>query len=137
MLRRKGFSIIEFLVVVLIVGILAAILIPTMRGRRDQAKWAEGRATAEMLAGALKGYAVKNGNDGTYGEGQPSLSAMDYSAGNLTGKYFDYTNFTWTTSYDDEREPKLKYTITVSAPKGVLRPSGMAMDDTGQWTSIP
>lgn len=46
MKHTKAFTLIELMVVVLIVGILAAASVPLMRGRIDSAKWSEANATA-------------------------------------------------------------------------------------------
>lgn len=54
MKRRKGFTLIELMVVILIVGILAAVTVPIMRGRIDAAKWSEAKATADNLKGKFR-----------------------------------------------------------------------------------
>ena len=61
MKSKKGFTLIELMVVVLIVGILAAVAIPLMRGRIDSAKWSEGKASAGAIASAIRAYAVEKG----------------------------------------------------------------------------
>ena len=44
MASRKGFTLIEPMVAIFIVGVLAAETIPIMRGRIDSAKWSEAKA---------------------------------------------------------------------------------------------
>lgn len=94
MLRRKGFTLIELMVVILIVAILAAVAIPILRGRIDAAKWSEGRAGAGSISVALRAYAAE-GRDPNLIEGD--LAALGFAEGDLDGTYFtdeSYAGFT-------------------------------------------
>jgi prepilin-type N-terminal cleavage/methylation domain-containing protein len=100
MRSRKGFTLVELMVVILIVGILAAVAIPLMQGRIDKAKWSEANASAGTIRTALRAYAAETsvttaqgfiGN--TLADG-PTQSALGFSANDLEGTYFatgDYT----------------------------------------------
>jgi prepilin-type N-terminal cleavage/methylation domain-containing protein len=97
MTTRKGFTLIELMVVVLIVGILAAASIPLMRGRIDSAKWAEANATAGTIKSAVRVYYAEKGNatavTGVLSDGARQ-TALGFNAADLTGTYFvpgDYT----------------------------------------------
>ena len=58
-MRRKGFTLVELMVVVLIVAILAAVAIPIMRGRIDAAKWSEGKAMMGTIGTAIRAYVAE------------------------------------------------------------------------------
>lgn len=87
----KAFTLIELLIVITIVGILAAASVPMMRGRIDAAKWAEGKTAAGAIRSAVRAYFVGTGNaDGLTGLlSDPGLqAALKFHDSDLTGTYF-------------------------------------------------
>lgn len=54
--KRKGFTLIELIVVIAILGILAAILIPKFTGFQDRARSTQALVNAKNIATALDGY---------------------------------------------------------------------------------
>jgi len=61
---ESGFTLVELLVVMLILGILAAIAIPSFFNQRDKARDAEAKTTAKTAQTAIETYATEN--NGTY-----------------------------------------------------------------------
>jgi len=134
MKSRKGFTLIELMVVILIVGILAAVSVPIMRGRIDAAKWSEGKAMAGSLATSIRAYAADQGSG--FGYKNPKLIELGFATTDLQGTYFDASNYTWTSDYDGV-PPVLTYTITITAPDGISTPSKVTLNQSGKWTETP
>lgn len=82
----KAFTMIELMVVVLIVGILAAVAIPLMSGRVDASKWSEAKASMGTIATAIRAYAAEKGKDGI--SATPSLEQLGIATSELNGTYF-------------------------------------------------
>lgn len=58
---RRGFTLIELMVVIVILGILAGLIIPRIMGRPDEARQTKARIMIEGIETALKLYRLDNG----------------------------------------------------------------------------
>ena len=70
---RTGFTLIEVLVVVAILGILAAIVVPRIMDRPDEAKRVAAKADIGAIVQALKIYRLDNGGYPTTDQGLVAL----------------------------------------------------------------
>jgi general secretion pathway protein G len=71
---QRGFTLIEIMVVVVIIGILGAIVVPQFMSRPDQAKVTAARTDIQAIATALEMYRLDNHN---YPSTQQGLEALD------------------------------------------------------------
>ena len=60
--KSGGFTLIELMVVVVILGILAGLIVPRIMGRPEEARQAKARIQLESLDTALKLYRLDNGD---------------------------------------------------------------------------
>lgn len=72
--REKGFTLIEIMLVVIIIGVLAAMIIPNFAGRGEQAKRSAARADIE--ANLSTGLDLYEMDMGSYPPGQEGLRAL-------------------------------------------------------------
>ncbi len=87
---RKGFTLIELMLVVIIIGALVAMVFPRLTGRGEQARRAAARADIEVnIATALKLYELDNGAFPTTEEGLNALLEKPPSAVNWNGPYLE------------------------------------------------
>ena len=132
MCKRKGFTLVELMVVILIVAILAAIAIPIMRGRIDAAKWSEGKAIMGTIATALRAYIAEKNEDF---DNFDSISAetLGFLPGDLTGTYFEEADlFSWTGRYEVVTNA-LQFTIEARAGTGISQPARVQLTQDGRW----
>ena len=72
-LRNKGFTLIEVMVVMVILGILAAIIVPKIMNRPDQARVVAASNDIRSIMSALKLYRLDNGQYPTTSQGLKAL----------------------------------------------------------------
>ncbi len=59
--RTNGFTLIEIMVVVVILGILGALIVPNIIGRPDEARVTAARSDIQQIASSLELYRLDNG----------------------------------------------------------------------------
>jgi general secretion pathway protein G len=78
-LQQRGFTLIEVMVVVVILGLLAAIIVPKIMSRPDEARAVAARADIAAVTQALKLYRLDNGVYPTTEQGLAALVAPPQS----------------------------------------------------------
>ncbi|HBO97489.1 MAG TPA: type II secretion system protein GspG [Candidatus Omnitrophica bacterium] len=88
--NRYGFTLIELMLVVIIIGALVAMVMPRLAGRGEQARVATARADIQTnIATALKLYELDNGSFPSSEEGLNALLSKPSSASNWNGPYLE------------------------------------------------
>ena len=71
--RARGFTLIEIMVVIVIIGLLAAVIVPTVMGKVDDARVAKAKADIQSLEAALSMYYLDNSK---YPSSEQGLTAL-------------------------------------------------------------
>ncbi len=101
MLRRnqRGFTLVELMIVVIIVGILAAVAIPMYQGATERAKASEAVAALGTIRGAMRVYFAEHGTyinaNFTDGAQVTAGSVLDVTDTDLLGRYFSTECYTF------------------------------------------
>lgn len=146
-MNRKAFTLVELMVVVVIVALLAALLIPMLTARIEQARWAEGKAAAGTIATALRAYVIERAELEPSGD-VGAIQIEDFmNRSDLTGKYFQFDDYliaedTVTYSPGTNTAGGYVITYTIQVNPGTVDSSiewtkaGYTLDHTGKWSEI-
>jgi general secretion pathway protein G len=130
--NNGGFTLAEILIVVVIIGILAAFIMPRFFGKTEEARITAARAQIAALATALRSYNMDHGRFPTTDEGLEALLLRDDKG---RGPYLENTRAlpkdSWGNDYrylqPGEKNPD--YDIWSSGPDGL----SLTADDVGNW----
>jgi general secretion pathway protein G len=121
MRNRKGFTLIELMVVVVIIGVLATIGVQTFSGTTEKAKKAKAQADIRTIMSALELYKVDIGEYPESGTGKPGLNALTTSTGDSKwkGPYLsklpkDPYSTDGSADYKYDRTSQTAYTLTTA-----------------------
>ena len=131
--NRRGFTLIELMVVIMIVGVLAAVMVPILRERNEASKWSEAAATAGTIRSVVRAaFAEDPATVGAWTNQAVTgvMSDLGFMTGEFIGRYFDDSHFT-IASVDANGN----VTITVTAPAG-LTGTGQ-LDGANGWVYTP
>ena len=96
-LNKKGFTLVELIVVIIIIGILAAIAAPSMTANVTRAKRAEAISVMGAIRTAYRLYAAEKAP--TLPASIADLNALGYIvSAELNGPCYDVGNYTFTTT---------------------------------------
>src|SRR5450830_770995 len=136
--RSRGFTLIEIMVVVVIMGILAALVVPKLMGRTDDARIVAAKQDIATLMQALKLYRLDNQRYPTTAQGLQALvvkpTTPPAANGWKTGGYIDkLPKDPWGTSYQ-YLSPGIRGEVDIFSLGADGQPGGEGNDaDIGSW----
>ena len=123
MRNNKAFTMVELMVVVLIVGILAAVAVPLMSGRIDSSKWSEAKSAMGTIASALRSYAAEKGSFTS----APTLAAVGLTDNDLDGTYFTHQAYAITSASASNSQVAFVITCTAASSTRGSKPTAPAV----------
>lgn len=96
---QSGFTLIEIMVVVVIIGILATVILPNVLGRADQAQETKAKADIRQLESQLALYRLDNFNYPSTAQGLQALVTNPGGGGNWRGYIKKLPKDPWNNDY--------------------------------------
>lgn len=128
---KRAFSLVELMIVIAVLGILAAIVAPTLQGHIAEAKEAAAKDNLRILRNTIELYAARhNGVPPGYGADDPSttpLVGVLYNQLVQLGKYLS----------ELPENPFNKISVVNMIPNATPFPSGPAETETYGWIYKP
>lgn len=93
MLRRKGFTILELMIVIAVIAILIGIALPKFKGMRDEGNIARAKGEMRTLQTAVESYRIHQGSYPT------ALSDLTSATPNIVGSSLPADPFNGTANY--------------------------------------
>lgn len=137
-MRQRGFTLIEIMVVVVIMGILAALVVPKLMGRADDARIQAARSDIATIMQAMKLYKLDNNRYPTTEQGLQALITKPTTGpepkGWKPGGYLEkLPKDPWGNPYQYQ-SPGLKGEIDIYSLGADGQPGGTGNDaDIGSW----
>lgn len=110
MKSRKGFTLIELMVVVVIVAVLAALIIPLLLSRVEKARYSEGKAIASEIATAVRAYAAEAD---TINPAPALVTDLGFQSAELDARWFKQGGMSVSGLALDSTTGRVSYTITL------------------------
>ncbi len=127
MKKNSGFSLVELMIVIVIIGVLAAVAVPIYNNNVMKAKMSEADASLGSIRTQLR---VFYGENGAYPQATSAVAVVgvwwnDINTGELDGKYFSDASYTYLCADSTTGN----YTITCA--KGTILESDRTLNQVG------
>ncbi len=128
--KHTGFSMIELLVVLVILGMLAGLVGPRLFGKLDSSKVKTAETQIKMLKGALQTYRLDVGDYPSTDEGLEALVRAPSGVDAWQGPYLDeeVPQDPWANPYQYERKPSGLQDFTLYSLGADKNPGGDGLD---------